>query len=161
MCWCTLFSTQSIQSCSSHALPDPLPSRSRLERISSTCSQGCQMVSFQTENPNLCKLWRVQQRKILVKFTSIGSIFRSFGIFYGHLVYFPPFWYIFSPVLVYFPPFWYISLRFGTFFPFWYVAPRKIWQPCLLVAAQVPGDGGVHLGERTREKLAQLPERRA
>jgi hypothetical protein len=25
---------------------------------------------------------------------------------------------------------WYISLLFGQFFPFWYVAARKIWQPC-------------------------------
>jgi hypothetical protein len=46
-----------------------------------------------------------------------------FGIFYGHLVYFMAFCFlwpfgIFSPVLVYFPPFWYFS-------------PRKIWQPWL------------------------------
>jgi hypothetical protein len=46
-------------------------------------------------------------------------------IFYGHFVYFPDIWYILwpfgiiSPVLVYFSA-------------FWYVAPRKIWQPCLL-----------------------------
>jgi hypothetical protein len=33
-------------------------------------------------------------------------ILLSFGIFYGHLVY---------------------------FFPFWYVAPRKIWQPCCYI----------------------------
>jgi hypothetical protein len=25
-------------------------------------------------------------------------------------------------------PFW-ICGRYGTFFPFWYVSPRKIWQP--------------------------------
>jgi hypothetical protein len=24
----------------------------------------------------------------------------------------------------------YIFTRFGTFYPFWYVVPRKIWQPC-------------------------------
>jgi hypothetical protein len=25
---------------------------------------------------------------------------------------------------------WYIFPRFGTFYPFWYVVPRTIWQPC-------------------------------
>jgi hypothetical protein len=45
------------------------------------------------------------------------------GIFYGHFDNFPAFgvFYgdlgIISPILVYFSP-------------FWYVAPRKIWQPC-------------------------------
>jgi hypothetical protein len=39
----------------------------------------------------------------LVYFTAIRYILRPLGIFYGHLVYF--------------------SL-------FWYVVPRKIWQPC-------------------------------
>jgi hypothetical protein len=26
---------------------------------------------------------------------------------------------------------WYILLAFGLFSPFWYVLPRKIWQPCV------------------------------
>jgi hypothetical protein len=38
----------------------------------------------------------------LVYFTAIGNIFWTFGIFCDNLVYFPP---------------------------FWYVVPRKIWQP--------------------------------
>jgi hypothetical protein len=38
------------------------------------------------------------------------------GLFYGHLVYFVAFWSIL----------W----LFTIFFPFWYVVPRKIWQPC-------------------------------
>jgi hypothetical protein len=43
----------------------------------------------------------------LVYFTAIGNILWPFGIFWGDLVYFPPFWY------------------FG---------PRKIWQPwCVYV----------------------------
>jgi hypothetical protein len=29
-----------------------------------------------------------------------------------------------------FAAFWYILWLFGIFFPFWYVVPRKIWQPC-------------------------------
>jgi hypothetical protein len=43
-------------------------------------------------------------------------IFLPFGILYGHLVNFVTIWYIL----------W----SFGTFFSFWYVVPRKIWQPC-------------------------------
>jgi hypothetical protein len=38
----------------------------------------------------------------LVYFTAIGNISRPFGIFCGHLTYFSP---------------------------FWYIVPRKIWQP--------------------------------
>jgi hypothetical protein len=50
------------------------------------------------------------------------------GIFYGHLTYFTAIrnilykFEMFGGNLVYFPP-------------FWYVAPRKIWQPCTAVAA--------------------------
>jgi membrane protease YdiL (CAAX protease family) len=28
---------------------------------------------------------------------------------------------------------WYILWLFGLFFPFWYVVPRKIWQPWFLL----------------------------
>jgi hypothetical protein len=38
------------------------------------------------------------------------------GIFYGHLVHFTAIWYIL----------W----SFSIFSTFWYVVPRKIWQPC-------------------------------
>jgi hypothetical protein len=41
-------------------------------------------------------------------FMAFGIILRPFGIFYAHWVYFKVF----------------------CFSPFWYVAPRKIWQPC-------------------------------
>jgi hypothetical protein len=68
------------------------------------------MVYFQTKNPNLGKFWRVLQWKMSVYFMDIWSILRTFwhislpyGIFCGNLVYFPP---------------------------FWYVVPRKLWQPC-------------------------------
>jgi hypothetical protein len=75
-----------------------------------TSEQGCQMVCFQTKNPNLGKFLGVLQWKMMV-------------IFYGHLVHFTVFCYIlwtFDIVrgnLVYFPSFWYFELR-------------KIWQPC-------------------------------
>jgi hypothetical protein len=56
--------------------------------------------------------------------------FGLFGLFSGHLV--------FLVYLVSIWSFWYILWPFGTFygylvcsFPFWFVVPRKIWQPCL------------------------------
>jgi hypothetical protein len=48
---------------------------------SSDRGQGCQMVCFQTKNPNLSKFWRVLQWN------------RYVGIFYGHLVHFTDFCY--------------------------------------------------------------------
>jgi hypothetical protein len=57
-----------------------------------TSKLGCQMVCFQTRNPNLGKFWRALEWMILVYFM---SIFGPFGIccghfvkFYGYLVYF-------------------------------------------------------------------------
>jgi hypothetical protein len=76
----------------------PSPSVPSLER--KTLLQGCQMVCFQTKNPNFGKFCRVLQWKILVYFMTIWSILRPFGIFYGHLVYFAVIWYIF-PVFVF------------------------------------------------------------
>jgi hypothetical protein len=61
---------------------------------------GCQMVCFQTENPNLGKFLRVLLWKILVYFMTIWSSLRPFEILYGHLVYFVEIRYNF-PVLVF------------------------------------------------------------
>jgi hypothetical protein len=58
--------------------------------------RGCQMVCFPTKNPNLGKFWRALQLKMLVYFMDIRSILRSFGKFYGRLVYFVVIWYMFS-----------------------------------------------------------------
>jgi hypothetical protein len=33
---------------------------------------------------------------MLLYFMSVWSIFQLFGLFYGHLVYVPPYWYIFN-----------------------------------------------------------------
>jgi hypothetical protein len=44
------------------------------------------------------------------------------GIFYGHVVYFVDNWYILWKIR-------FILWSFDNFFPFWYVVPRKIWQP--------------------------------
>jgi hypothetical protein len=50
--------------------------------------QGCQMVCFQTKNPNLGKFWRALDWKKLILW--------PFGIFYGYLVNFVFIWYILS-----------------------------------------------------------------
>jgi hypothetical protein len=53
---------------------------------------GCQVVYFQTKNPNLGKFWTALEWKMLVYFTAIWYILWSFGIFHGHLVYFMAIW---------------------------------------------------------------------
>jgi hypothetical protein len=53
----------------------------------------------------------------LVYFTAVWNILRPFGIFYGYLV---------------------------DFSPFWFVVPRKLWQPCSLhtcVCVYLPSAG--------------------
>jgi hypothetical protein len=57
--------------------------------------QGCQMVCFQTKNPNLGKFWRVLQWKSLVYFTTIWRILLLLEIFNCRLVYIVVIWYIF------------------------------------------------------------------
>jgi hypothetical protein len=81
--------------------------------------QGCQMVYFQTENPNLSKFSRALDWKLLIYFC-------PFGVFYWHLVNFMTIWYIVC---------W-----FGTFFRFWYHVPRKIWQSWGWDHFSVPSD---------------------
>jgi hypothetical protein len=57
--------------------------------------QGCQIVSFQTKNPNLGKFWRALDLKMLIYFMAIWSILQPFGIFHDLLVQFVFIWYIF------------------------------------------------------------------
>jgi hypothetical protein len=64
-------------------------------------NQGCQMVSFQTKNPNLGKFWRAIDWKMFLYFMAILEYFQTFGIFYDHWVHFVFIWYIF-PVWVIF-----------------------------------------------------------
>jgi hypothetical protein len=52
-----------------------------------------------------------------------GLALEDVGICYDHLV-------LFYVCLVYSVAIWSSLWPFGIFFPFWYVAPRKIWQPC-------------------------------
>jgi hypothetical protein len=46
------------------------------------------MVSFQTQNPNLGKLWRALDWKMLIYFMAILNILHISGIFYDHWVHF-------------------------------------------------------------------------
>jgi hypothetical protein len=69
------------------------------------------MVQFHSDNPDFGILWNALERKTLVNFMAI-------------LEYFKEIWYILLP-LGEFMVSWYI------FDPFWYIAPRKIWQPCM------------------------------
>jgi hypothetical protein len=71
----------------------PQPLRNSNPRTPVQC---CQMVYFQTENPNLGKFWKVLQWKMFGIFRAILSISRPTGIFYGHLVHFVVIWYIFT-----------------------------------------------------------------
>jgi hypothetical protein len=61
--------------------------------------QGCQMVSFQTKNPNLGKFWRALDWKMLIYFMALWNILQAFGIFHDNFVHFVFIWYIF-PALV-------------------------------------------------------------
>jgi hypothetical protein len=58
--------------------------------------QGCQMVSFQTKNPNFGKFWRTLDWKMLIYFMSIWNILQTFGIFYEHWEHVLFIWYNFS-----------------------------------------------------------------
>jgi hypothetical protein len=64
--------------------------------------QGCQMVYFQTKNPNLCKFWWVLQWMMSVYSMAMRSIFLPF---YGHLVYFVVIGYILWSLGI-FSPLW-------------------------------------------------------
>jgi hypothetical protein len=77
--------------------------------LSKIQTQGCQMVCFQTKNPNLGKFWRAFDWKMFYTY-----ILWPLGISYWDLGYFMTNWYI--------------LYSFGTFFRFWYHVPRKIWQ---------------------------------
>jgi hypothetical protein len=45
-----------------------------LKRLPFYLEQGCQMVYFQTKNPNLGKFWRALELKMLVYFMTIWNI---------------------------------------------------------------------------------------
>jgi hypothetical protein len=55
----------------------------------------CQMVCFQTKNPNLGNFWSALDWKMLKYFMAIWNILMRFGKGYVHLVHFVFIWYIF------------------------------------------------------------------
>jgi hypothetical protein len=61
-------------------------------------NQCCQMVYFQTKNPNFGQILKGLEMGDVEIFMTILSILRPNKIFYGHLVHFVVIWYIF-PVL--------------------------------------------------------------
>jgi hypothetical protein len=66
------------------------------ETEKTVAQQGCQMVSFQTKNPNFGKFSRALDWKMLTYFMAMWNFLRTFGKFYDHLVHFELIWYIFS-----------------------------------------------------------------
>jgi hypothetical protein len=46
------------------------------------------MVCFQTKNPNLGKIIRASDWKMMIYFMAIWNILWAFGIFYGYLEYY-------------------------------------------------------------------------
>jgi hypothetical protein len=54
------------------------------------------MVSLRTKNPKLGMFCRTLEWKLLLKILVISNILQPLDIFYGHLVHFAVFWYIFS-----------------------------------------------------------------
>jgi hypothetical protein len=69
--------------------------RPTFDAVETEQMQGCQMVCFQTKNPDLGKFWRVLLWKILVYFMTIWFHLQPSEILCGHLVYFVVIWYIF------------------------------------------------------------------
>jgi hypothetical protein len=106
----SVWHTKGLFFCLKHTrLPVVLQDFTALVFVTHDCRQGCQMVYFQTKNPNLGKFWRALEWKPLVYFyenmeylMTICCNLWQFGIVCGHLVYFSQF------------------VMFG---------PRKIWQP--------------------------------
>jgi hypothetical protein len=76
-------------------------------------AQGCQMVYFKTQNPNLGTLWSALDWKMLIYFMAIWNIFGYFMDIWNIFGYFMAIWNIFG----YFMTIWYILSSFGTFFP--------------------------------------------
>jgi hypothetical protein len=59
---------------------------------------------------------------------------------------------------VYFTDIWYILWLFGIFSPFWYVVPRKIWQPWSQASkndADESDNAGVHHREADADRRHQ------
>jgi hypothetical protein len=81
------------------------------------------------KNQNLGKYRRDLHWKMY--FMATWYILLPFRIFCGHLVYFVDSCYILWPVAEFCGHLLYLYGYLVCVFPFWYVVPRKIWQPCL------------------------------
>jgi hypothetical protein len=63
------------------------------EKTGAVSYQRCQMVHFQTKNPNLGKFWRGLNWTMLLFIMDIWTIIRTFVIFNDRLVHFAFIWY--------------------------------------------------------------------
>jgi hypothetical protein len=96
--------------------------------VYSMTNQGCLMVYFQTKLPPvLVNFWKAFEWKVLY-------LSWPFGILCGHLLDFKAICYIL-----------WTSVALS---PFWYIVPRKIWQPC----DQCDFDGNIFLALSTLVK---------
>jgi hypothetical protein len=90
-------------------------SKNKLAQILSH-NQGCQMVSFQTKNPNLGKFWWALDWKMLIYINSMAN--RN----------------IFTDICdILWPIMYYILCSYWYILPVWVSCTRKIWQPCTLL----------------------------
>jgi hypothetical protein len=71
------------------------PKSEQILSVNCLSCQGCQMVYFQTKNPNVGKIWRALEWKMLQYFMTIWNILHPFGIMYGLWEWFVVIWYIF------------------------------------------------------------------
>jgi hypothetical protein len=83
--------------------------------------QGCLAVNFQAEKSHFGYILEGLAWKMLEYFVAVCNIWQPFGI---HM---------------YLMAIWYNLWSYGVFFTFWYVAPRKTWQPCKNDSSAVKG----------------------
>jgi hypothetical protein len=68
-----------------------------MQKVINTSRQGCQMVCFQTEIPNLTKFGGPWNRKCCyMYFMTVWNTLRPFGIVCGHLIYYFSLWYVWT-----------------------------------------------------------------
>jgi hypothetical protein len=83
--------------------------------------QGCQMVCFQTKNPNSGRFRRALDWKMFIHYGHLEYLWRV-GVFYDHLTHFAFIWYIFTVLVSCTKKIWQPRLRY---------AALKAWQPLI------------------------------
>jgi hypothetical protein len=93
--WATLCSNfKNLTNVNNRPLGDNSPNLVTLFTMrQQTRGHGCQMVYFQTKNPNLGQFRGALDWKMYKYFMAISNNLQTFGIFYDHLVHFVFIWY--------------------------------------------------------------------